>query len=321
MNYPLLCFLSHQKEASITGILHFTSIPLEHPVHINGVPVKKWVLNDRVFYSSVIIVPGAKRGALIKVKQMSQTFWGPVLFFDNFVTDNIIRNAGVSGMERLIFVNAVDSIARGLNIVCTLEQIRLLREELFAPAHAQRTGRRRGRLERDEEDSQAFADRFVENMLQRRRIEPPTHLRDDNLVFQNANVFVTSEATYIVQNDEAAYDEDEAFARAQTLSLMGGGGGGERDEHEENNQLLNQDWKKVLKEHSDPIENDQDPVCVTCSGNKATICFVPCGHLVMCDTCVTQMWSLPQVRKLCPVCNGLPVHICRPISSANSLGK
>lgn len=56
------------------------------------------------------------------------------------------------------------------------------------------------------------------------------------------------------------------------------------------------------------------PVCVVCcSGNRASICFVRCGHQVVCEECAKQMRRHEMGR--CPVCRAEISHIVRPIQT------
>ena len=320
MNFPLLCFLSQPLEESICRILGFTEEYPPEPIVVSQTPIRKWKLAHQFFYSCVITVSGGKRGALRHVKKMGETFRGCVLFFDNFVTENVIRNAGVTHMRNLIFVNNVDSIQQSLNILLQGEQSYLLHEKLFA--EDSRGGRRRFQPIEDDEstrDQVAFADRFVEGMLSGQHIEAPRRLMHDGVILNNPNVFVTPDTTFIVQNVDGP-DEDAAFAHAQTLS-MNHPQPTNRRRRRRRPPDIQESWKRVLKPKSDPIESNSDPVCITCHSNKATICFVECMHTVMCDECVTRMCSISDVQNECPLCRGEPKTIIRPIMAANSDGK
>lgn len=63
------------------------------------------------------------------------------------------------------------------------------------------------------------------------------------------------------------------------------------------------EWKKRLRE--DGVEpatgvTQEDDACTICAdGNKRTVLFVPCDHLVCCDSCARQ-WM--EVSATCPVC-------------------
>jgi len=316
MNFPLLCFLSTPLETSITHILGFTEQEPLAPIIVADTNVRKWKLGQQNFYSCVIAKPGGKRGALRHVKKMGETFRGCVLFFDNFVTENIIRNAGVTHMRNLIFVNNVDNIQSSLNILLQGEQSYLLHQKLFSPDA--RGGRRRFRpLEEDESTREqlSFADRFVEGMMEGRHIESPNRLMYEGVFLQNPSVFVTPDVTYVVQNE----DDDEAFARAQTLSLN------QQQPHRRHRRRPRAAgqpaWKRVLKQKSDPIETPHDPVCVVCLSSKASICFVACGHIVMCDECVPPMFRVSDGKLICPTCRCETTSIIRPIMAGNSEGK
>lgn len=85
-------------------------------------------------------------------------------------------------------------------------------------------------------------------------------------------------------------------------------------EEEEEEQSTPKSWQDILKPQGEPTEPG-DAVCITCAKMKATVCFVPCGHQVMCDTCVRHMWSLRNVNKVCPICRQAVLQITRPIVS------
>lgn len=341
---PLLCFLSQTLEESVTTILGFTQKFPPEPIVVEQTTIRKWKLANQFFYSCVVTVPGAKRGALKHVKNMAATFRGNILFFDNSVTNTQLTSAGVGSMRNLIIVKTVENISSGLNILVDSEQAYLLHQKLFAPEA--RGGRRRFQpVEEDEStrDQISFADRFVEGMMEGRHIEAPSRLVYDGLIFNNPSVFVAPDAMFVVQ--DARDEGDEAFALAQTLSMeheqppsapapVGGGrrrrsryslpppGGGQRRRPRSPSPPRLQDsWKRVLKVKSDPIESPSDPVCIVCRSHKATICFVECMHTVLCDECVSHMWTMPNRRGECPVCRVVPSAIVRPISAATSEGK
>lgn len=110
-------------------------------------------------------------------------------------------------------------------------------------------------------------------------------------------------------------DDQDQLALAQTLSL-------ESYESSSNDQpkkkrSLPADWPCVLKPavllSSSSVSHEA--VCLTCTEKVATVCFVPCGHQVLCDDCVRTMWEMQGVARKCPVCTQEPESIVRPVTS------
>ena len=77
---------------------------------------------------------------------------------------------------------------------------------------------------------------------------------------------------------------------------------------------LPKDWSKVLKEAEEAGPGDVE--CMTCCTNKATICFVECGHQDLCDDCVRRMWTDKTIKRECPQCCEARKMIVRPILGA-----
>lgn len=78
-------------------------------------------------------------------------------------------------------------------------------------------------------------------------------------------------------------------------------------------RLLPDNWKHVLKEKSEPIAKEGDPVCKVCMVHRPSICFVECGHQVACDECVRIMWTESKIERVCIVCKAPVEQITRPI--------
>ncbi len=77
---------------------------------------------------------------------------------------------------------------------------------------------------------------------------------------------------------------------------------------------LDDEWQAVLKT-SEPIVPGQ-PVCMVCMESRASICFIPCGHLVTCDDCVRVMKTKTDLCATCIVCRSELTSILRPVLSA-----
>lgn len=72
-------------------------------------------------------------------------------------------------------------------------------------------------------------------------------------------------------------------------------------------------WQDVLKEAT--AAQMGEAMCITCCEKAASVCFVPCGHQIMCDNCVKIMWEAADIDKKCPVCACVPNSIVRPVTS------
>lgn len=72
-------------------------------------------------------------------------------------------------------------------------------------------------------------------------------------------------------------------------------------------------WQDVLKEST--LAQTGEAMCITCCDKAASVCFVPCGHQIMCDDCVKTMWEASDIEKKCPVCTRVPRSIVRPVTS------
>lgn len=57
--------------------------------------------------------------------------------------------------------------------------------------------------------------------------------------------------------------------------------------------------------------SDGEQGCVVCYVNRASVCFVDCGHQVLCDVCVKKLWT--SVKRECPVCRNPSFYIVRPL--------
>jgi len=64
----------------------------------------------------------------------------------------------------------------------------------------------------------------------------------------------------------------------------------------------------ALREHSDPLRAG-DPECITCNAHRASVCFMPCNHQIMCDECVRKLGA----ACCCPVCRAPVGGVARPI--------
>jgi hypothetical protein len=130
------------------------------------------------------------------------------------------------------------------------------------------------------------------------RPPPPVWIR------QLPNPFVRRR---LEREDDDDDEEDPELTLGIELSLQ------EQDKPLKKLRLLPSDWKHVLKEKSEPIAKEGDPVCKVCMECRPSICFVECGHQVACDECVRIMWTESKIHRVCIVCKTPVESITRPI--------
>ncbi len=97
--------------------------------------------------------------------------------------------------------------------------------------------------------------------------------------------------------------EDEDFLRAQANSLQ--------DARPARRRRLDPEWTAILKEPETAVTGGL--YCITCIENRASIVFLPCGHMNMCDVCVKTMYEMENSQKKCPNCRQHVDEILRPI--------
>ena len=74
------------------------------------------------------------------------------------------------------------------------------------------------------------------------------------------------------------------------------------------------DWAIVLK--VDDSEEEGDGSCVCCVSKRASICFIECGHQVVCDGCAKELKSRAKgegENVVCPFCRAQVKGIVRPV--------
>lgn len=71
---------------------------------------------------------------------------------------------------------------------------------------------------------------------------------------------------------------------------------------------LKRTWQEVLAAEPDPLVPGQ-PACIACREHRASICTLPCAHMVLCDQC-TRHWM--ETGGTCPVCKSECVELVRP---------
>lgn len=156
--------------------------------------------------------------------------------------------------------------------------------------------------------SQAYADAFFEAMREGRHLEPPPADLFSSVMVTDFRVY--SDFGQGIANE--AYDA-AAFERAQTESMAAPAPAPPRREP------IPTDWERVLKQAV--VARPHDPCCIVCTDNRATICFVECGHQIMCDDCVRTMCQTAGVRRECPSCRAPMGHLIRPMMAGQGDGQ
>ncbi len=75
------------------------------------------------------------------------------------------------------------------------------------------------------------------------------------------------------------------------------------------------EWSAIVHEQGDDVVPGQ-PVCLVCPDKRASICFVDCGHQVLCDACVRTIWERTDLKHECPTCRSACTQVARPIVSS-----
>jgi hypothetical protein len=155
-----------------------------------------------------------------------------------------------------------------------------------------------------------FANQFFANVAAGRRTRAP-----DPDMFQGAVFFMPNSGRItIVHNSSSSSDEDDANLQAALDASMNHPQPYISDTPpREKKRRVPPTWLSVLKT-PEPIVAGA-PSCIACHSHRASICFVDCGHQVMCDACVRQMCEMPGVSKACPVCRCESECILRPVVS------
>lgn len=292
---PLLCFNGFYTEEHVLNILHATVAP--NAMTVSNSHIRKCVIGSKQCYETAIRQPGGRHGFVMEIKMLALTFKGPILVFDKDITEQM--------MDNVFIVNHIGIIQTVLDIVVQNDQSESLRKLLLEHYKPSRlpTPMTQG------EDEMAYADRFVEAMRHGRHIEPPPSrfFSARSITLNNPVVLMSPNGMTIIEGDNDD-DEDTNFLRAQEESLR------EADEPPPRRlRKIAPNMESVLRKEE--VAQEGDPVCITCTGNRASILFIDCGHQCMCDECVRQMLQLQGVKRNCPYCREEFTQISRPIIS------
>lgn len=338
-----LCFTSFGDELKALKILKIEQVR-NGEVAVEGCNVRqcRFTGTDKTCYEVTPKVPGGKIGLLKYIVKLVPLFPGLFIVFDKtIVPDDFVRANVQQHQEKIKIVTSIDQLNGLLGIVLEPHQVmqltKLFIDERRRVADIPVLGRG---VNDNEQAAHAYSDRFIEAMMEGRRIGPPDQgdfvqgngddvfimheLHDDVMIPMNNNrnlrelLQIRTIRRRPRHVDDELEQEDDDFLRAQEESLrmyqqehgiqdaidIGGA-----EQPPRIRRKINADWENILKE---PEVSVNGVTCVACKEHRPSICFLPCGHQSMCDRCTREMFSLPGVNRSCPVCRALVEEIIRP---------
>jgi hypothetical protein len=281
----LICFTSEHRRQRFLSIIGWTQTNSRIRL-VDGWDANAWRHQGRVFYELLAEQPGGQEALwLLLQKLRASRKVSRVIAFK--------RDLGETETRRIAGILAVSSVeglrkALGLRfdpIVCAQFQQEFFEEAIPVPP------RRVTMADRE----QAYADRFVENLVSgRRAAEPiPAGLFGRMRTIWNGPV-VNGPVAFEV--DSIELDGTEGQVATFRLSPP--------------RQAV--PWEKTLK--AAELAQQGDPVCVSCLVNRASVCY-DCNHQALCDDCVRRI--LP--NRACVVCRNECATISRPILTASEM--
>lgn len=293
----LFVFTTHRVEQKVMACLGFS--PMEaHGREENGYTIQKYHVKGVVYYKTVI----RASNVVGRAKKLQQKLGNNLRVFiispRGLVQPLLVPPAGIQVISSIADFSAL------FQIPLTPAECNEL-QEVFSE-HQPTTQRNMVNSETTGEAEIEFSNQFFSAVRAGRHIPAP-----DSDMFRGAVFFTpNTESITIVQTSS---DEDETQLRRALEISMYYPQPIQEESPEKRRRVTPASWLSVLK-NPEPSSPGY-PNCIYCESHRATICFVPCGHQVMCDSCVRQMCELPDVRKICPCCRGHPDEICRPIIS------
>jgi hypothetical protein len=290
----LVVFTSQHDEAKVTEILGFSLVHNSRSRFEDGYRIQKYNVKGSEFYVTII----RSFNVAQKAKKLARKLGNcPTFVFppSGYILPSPSQEEGVKTLSCVNDVFTMIGTAFSPVECNALQQL----FDAYTPNVFENP-------ETPGEAETEFATQFFSNMNSGRRTRAP-----DPDLFQGAVFFMPSQGRItIVQNSSS--DEDDTNLQAAIDASMNYTQP-IREESPEKKRRVPPTWKSVLRE-PEPIVVGA-PSCITCHTHRASICFVDCGHQVMCDLCVRQMCELPGVRKTCPVCRCASECILRPVVS------
>ncbi len=65
---------------------------------------------------------------------------------------------------------------------------------------------------------------------------------------------------------------------------------------------MKEQFKDMIPNEDEVLEMSNKNACLICSGAKADVAFVDCGHMVTCEKCAKRIKNESIYKRKCPVC-------------------
>lgn len=298
----LIIFTSQHDEGKVMDILGFSPVQNSRSRFEYGYRVQKYNVKGSEFYATVIRASDVASRA----KRLGQRCGNcPVFIFPPSGLPPPPQAGGEAHPPKVLL--CVNDVATMLGVVSLSPVECNALQQLFDAYEPQEFVNPEAPGEAETE----FANQFFANVAAGRRTRAP-----DPDLFQGAVFFMPSQGRITIVQNSSSDDDDQTNLQAAIDASMNYAQPIHDDaDHPRVRQKrkVPPTWLSVLKE-PEPIVAGM-PSCITCHSHRASICFVDCGHQVMCDMCVRQMCELPGVRKTCPVCRCESECILRPVVS------
>lgn len=288
----LIIFTSQHDEGKVMDILGFSPVQNSRSRFEYGYRVQKYNVKGSEFYATVIRASDVASRA----KRLGQRCGNCPVFIFPASGVRLPPPPPGGGVSQLSCVNDVSSML-GVVSLSPVECNAL--QQLFDEYEPQ------GFInpETPGEAETEFANQFFANVAAGRRTRAP-----DPDLFQGAVFFMPSQGRITIVQNSSSDDDDQTNLQAAIDASMNDDA--ERSRVRQKRKVP-PTWLSVLKE-PEPIVAGM-PSCITCYSYRASICFVDCGHQVLCDVCVRRMCEI--ANKACPLCRCESECILRPMVS------
>lgn len=291
----LIIFTSQHDEGKVMDILGFSPVQNSRSRFECGYRVQKYNVKGSEFYATVI----RTSDVAARAKKIGQRCGNcPVFIFPASgvrLPTSPPLSGGAGGVSQLSCVNDVAAMLGG--VVLSPVECNALQQlfDAYEP-HEFVNPETPGEAETE------FANQFFANLSAGRRTRAP-----DPDLFQGAVFFMPSQGRITIVQNSSSDDDDQTNLQAAIDASMNV----VEPERVRQKRKVPPTWLSVLKE-PEPIVPGM-PSCITCYSYRASICFVDCGHQVLCDVCVRRMCEI--ANKACPLCRCESECILRPVVS------
>ncbi len=324
-------------------VLKLQNVP-NGEVRVEGCHIRKCTIqnnNQTIVYTTTPRVPGGKVGFLRYIAKLVPLFPGNFIVFDRTIDAGNMTDAEIDQQPTIKVLTDVAQLNELLGIVLTPEQVLLLNRQFFddRPAAAAAVAHEPRQQQQQREPHQnevEYSNRFMEAMMAGRLMDAPGDemfvgnpvfmMNDDDDGPQPQGPVMGIDFAHFIRNARRPRNggdddqEDEEFLLAQEESLRQYELEQQQQQQQQNpeqppprlRRKIDDSWEKILKDPEVLADDSPHKRCCACLANRATIVFVECSHMEMCDSCVRDMFSLPGVNRVCPVCRGQVEHILRP---------